>query len=298
MSCALLLALAAAPALQEPATEQPVVADAVVAATPLEEIRAAFTGGFLGLERKDGREGQGHILATELPGGFVGRDYWSVGGGRRLYAGHDVLQFTEDGVVRHWWFGSRGDQAYAEGTWTERGALLYVLDDDGDRLRRYTYSLQVAPPLAFHFQNDHADGEDWEPFMDTDWRRAAVAPPPDFQPDVEDAADSWRRHYVGEWDSLAGRHRGRWLFDEWLLLDTPDEHAVLAAGWFGKLRMRVWRKDGTTAELAGKRKDEVLRLRVAAEEDGPWVRVDTLVPGGYRSQRGGRELDFRRLRDG
>ncbi len=305
----------AAPPPQDPSPEQ----------QALDQVRAAFTGSFLGVERKDGREGQGHIVASALPGGFIGRDYWSEGGGRRLYAGHDVLELLVDGSARHWWFGSRGDEAYAEGRWTAEQLALYVLDDDGDRIRRYTYDLvreaapaaegdapAAEPPLAFRFRNDHADGDGWEFFMGTDWRRAAARLPADFQPDEDDARGSWRQHYVGDWTGASGRHRGRWLFGDWLVLDTPREHAVLSKSWLGKFRLRSWGDDGRFRLLEGKEKRDRLRLRPvpgpgaparrgaggsAPDEAAVELRTDQWLPDGYRSEHRGRVLDFQRSGD-
>ncbi len=274
--------------LQEPAGPG---APPDAAPTPVDRIRAAMTGDFVGVERKDGREARGHICARALPGGFVARDYWSQAGERRVYAGHDVLELRADGGARHWWFGSRGDEAYAEGEWTPERLVLRVLDDDREVLRRYTYRLGVDG-LAFHFANDHADGEGWEPFMETDWRREEVALPDDFLPDPA-GVKGWRCSLVGAWESPAGPCRGRLLFDEWGVLELPDGHGVWSTGWFGSLELHWWDADGTHQRLEGEREDTVLRFRPAAEEDAPWSRVWELGERGLLRRKPLPQQDFR-----
>ncbi|RMH02459.1 MAG: hypothetical protein D6702_08855 [Planctomycetota bacterium] len=236
-------------------------------ADPVAAIRAAFTGRFLGVERKDGREGTGHIVARELPGGFIGRDYWSEGRGRRLYAGHDVLWLGPGGEARHWWFGSRGDYAEAAGSWTPQQLVLTVRDDEGDPLRRYTYRLAPSAGVALAFRNDHAGRRGWEEFMSAEWHRAEVSLPPDFLPRPEQEKAGWRRDLIGSGGKSSDRIAGRRLFGEWLVLDGGGRHAVLSEGWLGRLRLWTWSGEGA-GEWEGEREGRLLRFRPVGADSG------------------------------
>ncbi len=270
-------------------------------AANLAEIRARLSGDFLGAEHKDGRTGQGFLRARVVAGGFLARDYWSIGKGKRIYAGHDVLELQADGRARHWWFGSRGDFAYAEGSWTPARLQLLVLED-GTPVRRYTYAFAEAPPLAFRFLNEHARDQGWRAFMDTEWRRGTLDLPPDFLPDPEACPRSSPfRPYVGILHGADGGHRGRFLFGEWLVCDTPHEHFVMAKGWFGRLRLRLWRADGRSFDLRGRQEGGELvfprpgtRKAVGGAAPRPLFDFEAL-PDGYRIlDEAGRAREYRR----
>ena len=248
----------------------------------VDRVRSRLIGSFVAVERHARGEATGHLVARPGPGGSLTRDYWSVARGDRIYAGHDVLQLRLDGTAFHWWFGSKGDDDRADGWWSEDRLVLFVREPGKKAKRRYTYRFDVDQPLAFHFQNDHADGREWQRFMDSSWRRSEVTLPADFMP-----APQRRRgvfsHYAGLLRSGDSLHRGRCLFGDWLVYDTPEEHGVLETGAFGKVKLWLWTEDGGAHYLEGKERRGRIVFR---EQDAapPRARIDTLLEGGYLTE--------------
>lgn len=250
----------------------------------LDLVRARLTGSFEAVERNDRGEATGHLIARASPGGFLARDYWSEADGRRIYAGHDVLELRDDGTASHWWFGSKGDFAEAHGDWDEEALVLVVRDEDGDAVRRYTYRFD-RPEFAFRFHNEHASGRGWKPFMEADWRRAEATLPADLRGTLRPGADGIFSHYSGRLLAGETESRGRVLFEEWLVLDQPSfGHGVMSTGWFGKVELWWWDADGSVLRFAGKQRDRQLLL----EARGPGGellqrRRDELLPNGFQT---------------
>ena len=279
---------------------EPHAEDAADLQDPAAALRHLLTGDFVAVERhrrRPGETGEGHIRAWEAPGGRIARLYWSEGGGRRIYAGTDVLEIGPDRRVRHWWFGSRGDEAYAEGTWEPeaRRLVLVVRDGDGDPDRRYTYEF-AADGRSFHFQNDHYGGGGYRYEMDADYRRAPLDLPADLRVRRLRGDDVLER-YTGAFEGRPeGFSRGRLLFGDWLLLETEGGHAVAEERSLGRgLRLWWWRAGEPLARFHGREKG---RSVVWTEEGGAGrLRIDRLLPRGWSTvlqDASGRVLEPRR----
>lgn len=258
-----------------------------------QQVLHALQGEFVAVEVHARGEARGHIRSRTLFDHFLIRDYWSQAEGQRIYAGTDVLQLLPTRKIKHWWFGSRGDYAYAEGVWTRSSVVLVVHNKQGHPLRRYRYWLpsHKESPLAdsteyaFLFRNDHAKRRGWKEFISATYRRSQVTLPADFQFPERGGAEPLERAYVGRLSGTDGEHLGRVLFDgEWLQWRTEREAVILQRNWLASDRVWIWTDLGDFREFTAKIEENGLVLRDrSAPKSSAWRRRDEWLPGGgYR----------------